>query len=99
MNVYPRIVEEVLYRHPAVREAAVVGEPDPLHGEAVVAWVALAAGASADAALVRAFCREHLGRHEIPRRVYFVDALPRTATGKVLKRELRRHGERERGVE
>ncbi len=98
MNVYPRIVEECLARHPAVREVAVVGERDELHGELVVAHVALKEGAAADAGQLRAWCREHLGRHEIPRRIDLVPALPRNAAGKVLKRELRRQGELERGV-
>jgi long-chain acyl-CoA synthetase len=98
MNVYPRIVEECLARHPAVREVAVVGERDELHGEMVVAHVALKEGAAAEAAALRAWCREHLGRHEIPRRIVLVPALPRNAAGKVLKRELRRQGELERGV-
>ena len=98
MNVYPRIVEECLARHAAVREVAVVGERDELHGEMVVAHVALKDGEVADAGVLRAWCREHLGRHEIPRRFVLVPALPRNAAGKVLKRELRRQGELERGV-
>jgi long-chain acyl-CoA synthetase len=59
----------------------------------------VAEGASLDAATVRAWCREHLGQHEVPRRVQFRSALPRNAAGKVLKRELRREGEIERGVD
>ncbi|MCU0834923.1 MAG: long-chain fatty acid--CoA ligase [Chromatiaceae bacterium] len=99
MNVYPRMVEEVLYRHPAVVEAAVVGEPHALHGEIPVAFVVIKPQAAADAAALRDWCREHLGRHEVPRRVMLVEALPRNAAGKVLKRELRRQGEVERGVD
>ncbi len=99
MNVYPRIVEEVLYRHPAVREAAVVGAPDERHGEVPVAYVALQPGAEADAAALRAFCRESLGRHEVPRRVVFLPDLPKNAAGKILKRALRTDGERERGID
>jgi long-chain acyl-CoA synthetase len=99
MNVYPRMVEEVLYRLPGVAEAAVVGEPHESHGEIPVAHVVVAEGASLDAATVRAWCREHLGQHEVPRRVQFRSALPRNAAGKVLKRELRREGEIERGVD
>ena len=98
MNVYPRVIEEVLFKHPAVREAAVVGEPDALHGEKAVAFVALQDGASATESDIRAFCREHLGRHEIPRNVRIVPSLPRNAAGKVLKRELRKAGEIERGI-
>ena len=99
MNVYPRIVEECLVRHPAVREAAVVGERDPLHGEIPVAHVAAREGAAVTESELRAWCRDHLGRHEIPRRFVLTPALPRNAAGKVLKRELRRQGELERGVD
>jgi long-chain acyl-CoA synthetase len=99
MNVYPRIIEELLYRHPAVREAAVVGEPDELHGEIPVAYVSLKPGTAVTEPALRAFCRESLGRHEIPRRVVFMADLPKNAAGKIVKRELRRHGELERGVD
>lgn len=98
MNVYPRVIEEVLYRHPAIAEAAVVGDPEPLHGEVPVAHVALKPDATATAAEIRGWCRQNLGRHEIPRRVILHAALPRNAAGKILKRELRRGGEHERGV-
>jgi long-chain acyl-CoA synthetase len=99
MNVYPRVVEETLYRHPAVAEAAVVGEPHPLHGEIPVAFVVLTPGADADAGELKAWCRSHLGRHEIPRRILLRESLPKNAAGKILKRELRRGGELERGVD
>lgn len=99
MNVYPRVIEEILYQHPAVREAAVVGEPDRLHGEIPVAFIALKEGAAANVAELRAFCREHLGRHEVPRKVFFRPDLPKNAAGKILKRELRLAGELERGVD
>jgi long-chain acyl-CoA synthetase len=99
MNVYPRVIEELLHKHPAVREAAVVGEPDELHGEIPVAFVGLKEGQSATPAELRAYCRDNLGRHEIPRKFNVVPALPRNAAGKVLKRELRKQGEIERGVD
>jgi long-chain acyl-CoA synthetase len=99
MNVYPRVIEEVLYRHPAVAEVALVGHPDPLHGEVPVAYVALRPGTVLSAAEVRAWCKQYLGRHEVPRRVLFRETLPKNATGKVLKRELRREGEVARGVD
>jgi long-chain acyl-CoA synthetase len=99
MNIYPRVVEEVLVRHPGVSEAAVVGEPHRLHGEIPVAFVTVSAGQQADAADLKAWCREHLGSHEIPRRIEVLDALPKNAAGKILKRELRRSGEVERGVD
>ncbi len=99
MNVYPRMIEEVLYRHPAVREAAVIGEPNALHGEIPVAFVVLKEGETATAQAVRAFCRESLGLHEVPRKVFFRPELPKNAAGKILKRELRTDGEYERGVD
>jgi len=98
MNVYPRVIEEVLHAHPAVAEAAVVGDPDPRHGEVPVAHLALKPDAAVTVADLRDWCRSRLGRHEIPRRVEFHDALPRNAAGKILKRELRQAGEQERGV-
>ncbi|NEX20035.1 long-chain fatty acid--CoA ligase [Thiorhodococcus mannitoliphagus] len=98
MNVYPRVLEEVLYRHPDVAEAAVVGDPDARHGEVPVAYVTLHPGSTATPATLRAYCREHLGKHEIPRRVLIRETLPKSSTGKILKRELRRSGELERGV-
>ncbi len=98
MNVYPRVIEEVLYAHPAVAEAAVVGDADRRHGEVPVAHVVLRPGGCADAAALRAWCRERLGRHEVPRRILLRETLPKNAAGKILKRELRRTGEHERGV-
>jgi long-chain acyl-CoA synthetase len=83
MNVYPRVVEEVLYQHPGLAEAAVVGEPDALHGEVPVAYVVPLPGAAIDVADVKAFCRESLGRHEVPRRVVIVDALPKNGGGEI----------------
>ncbi len=88
-NVYPREVEEVLYEHPAVAEAAVIGIPDDMLGEEVGAAVALKPGASATADELRAFVRERLAAYKYPRRVWLVDALPKGATGKILKREIR----------
>jgi len=99
MNVYPRMIEEVLYRHPDVAEAAVVGEPHDLHGEIPVAYVVLQAGTMLGSGELRNWCREHLGRHEVPRKLLLRESLPRNAAGKILKRELRRHGELERGVD
>jgi long-chain acyl-CoA synthetase len=99
MNVYPRVVEEVLYRAPAVLEAAVVGEPHELHGEIPVAYVVLREGHVMTQREIRAFCRENLGRHEVPRRIYLLPALPKNAAGKILKRALSGRGEVERGVD
>ena len=99
MNVYPRQLEEVLYQLPAIAEAAVVGEPHPSHGEIVVVHVVAKEGLSLSTAEVKAFCRERLGQHQQPRKVVIHDSLPKNATGKILKRELRKHGEIERGVD
>lgn len=99
MNVYPRVIEEILYQFEPIREAAVVGEPHDLHGEIPVAYVALKEAGTADAASIRAFCREYLGPHEVPRKVHILQELPKTATGKIVKRELRKHGEHERGID
>jgi len=98
MNVYPRVIEEVLYTFPSIHEAAVIGEPHKLHGEIPVAYVALKAGASATAKDIHAFCRENIGRHKVPRKVFFLPELPKNAAGKILKRALRKDGEIERGV-
>jgi long-chain acyl-CoA synthetase len=88
-NVYPREVEEVLYRHAAVAEAAVIGVPHEALGEEVVAVVALRSGAYATAEELVLFCRQHLAAYKHPREVRFVEALPKGPTGKILKRELR----------
>jgi long-chain acyl-CoA synthetase len=88
MNVYPRQVEEVLYGFGPIREAAVVGQPHPVHGEIPVAYVVLQEGASTSEAEIRAHCRTALGRHEVPRKIHILEALPKNAAGKILKREL-----------
>ncbi|MCU1502060.1 MAG: hypothetical protein JWM12_1414 [Ilumatobacteraceae bacterium] len=88
-NVYSREVEEVLYQHPAVAEAAVIGLPDALWGENVVAVIQRRAGTDATEAELIAFCRDSLAGYKKPKRVVFVDELPRNAAGKILKRELR----------
>jgi long-chain acyl-CoA synthetase len=98
MNVYPRVIEEILYQHPAVREAAVVGEPSGLHGEIPVAYVAAKEGKNPTAAELRGHCREFLGRHEVPRKIVFMPDLPKNAAGKIVKRALRKQGEIERGI-
>jgi long-chain acyl-CoA synthetase len=91
-NVYPREVEEVLLRMPGIAQAAVIGLPDPLHGEEVCAVLVRdpAADPAPTAEDVVAYAKEHLARHKYPRRVEFADALPLGPSHKVLKRELRR---------
>jgi long-chain acyl-CoA synthetase len=88
-NVYPREVEEVLYAHPAVAEAAVVGMRDPLMGEEVCAFVALKAGATADAEALIDFCRSRLAKYKCPREMRFLPSLPKNPVGKILRKELR----------
>jgi long-chain acyl-CoA synthetase len=87
-NVYPREIEEVLYEHPAVREAAVVGIPHPQLGEEVGAAVALKAGVEIAPGELRAFVRDRVAAYKYPRQVWIVAALPKGPTGKILKREI-----------
>ncbi|MGK5679188.1 long-chain-fatty-acid--CoA ligase [Actinoplanes sp. URMC 104] len=88
-NVYPREVEEALARHPAVQQVAVIGVPDPVHGEEICAVVVAAPGAVTAEELIE-WSREKLGRHKYPRQVRFAESLPLGPSFKVLKRELRR---------
>ncbi len=99
MNVYPRIVEEVLYRLEGVGEAAVIGEPHPTHGEIPVAYVVVKNGSELNESVIRRWCQDHLGGYQAPRKVYLVQELPKNASGKILKRELSRKGEIERGID
>jgi long-chain acyl-CoA synthetase len=87
-NVYPREIEEVIYEHPAVREAAVIGVPDDQLGEEVGAAVALKADAECSEDELREHVKEHVAAYKYPRKVWFVDELPKGPTGKVLKREI-----------
>jgi long-chain acyl-CoA synthetase len=88
-NVYPREIEEVLYEHPAVAEAAVIGIPHPTLGEEIGAAAALKPGASATPDELRAFVKARVAAYKYPRHVWLVDALPKGATGKILRREVR----------
>jgi long-chain acyl-CoA synthetase len=87
-NVYPREIEEVLYEHPAVSEAAVVGVEDPSMGEEVGAAVVVKPGEDGDADAIRDFVKERVAAYKYPRRIWFVDELPKGPTGKILKREI-----------
>ena len=88
LKVFPREVEEVLYEHPAVREAAAIPAPDPMKGEVVKAYVALREGAAASPEDLIAFCRQRLAPHKVPKAVEFRDTLPKTLIGKILRRAL-----------
>jgi len=88
-KVFPREVEEVLSRHDAVREVAVVGVEDTVRGEAVKAFVVLNAGASVEVEALRSLCRESLASYKVPEVIEFIEALPRNPTGKILKKDLR----------
>ncbi|UVI37322.1 class I adenylate-forming enzyme family protein [Brevibacterium spongiae] len=88
-KVWPREVEDVLYTHPAVQEAAVVGIPDDYRGEDVAAFVTLQPGAEATAQEIMTFCREKLASYKAPHQVTFIDQLPKTSSGKILRRTIR----------
>ena len=88
-NVYPRDIEEALFDHPAVQEAAVIGIPDPKYGEAVKAVVVLRHGAAVSKETLIDHCRERLAKYKVPVEIEFRDALPKNNIGKVLKNELR----------
>jgi len=88
-NVYSTEVENVLYEHPAILEAAVIGIPDEKWGEAVHACVVLKEGMTATEEEIIAFCKENLARYKAPKSVEFLSALPRTGSGKIYKKGLR----------
>ena len=98
-NIYPREIDDLLYAHPAVAAAAVVGVPDELYGEEVAAFIVLQGGASVSEQEVIEFCRERLADFKCPKRVYFVDDIPKGPTGKLLKRALARLIPREHSAE
>jgi len=87
-NIYPREIEEVLYRHPKIKEAAVVGIPSGYRGETVKAYIVLKEGETATDDEIKQYCRENLARYKVPEIIEFRDELPRSAVGKVLKRVL-----------
>ncbi|QKW09867.1 AMP-binding protein [Streptomyces sp. NA04227] len=91
-KVWPREVEDALYEHPAVHEAAVIGVPDDYRGETVAAYVSLKAGRSAGQEELIAFCRERLAAYKCPRRIHLVADLPKTQSGKIRRAALRESG-------
>ncbi|HEY2245317.1 MAG TPA: AMP-binding protein [Xanthobacteraceae bacterium] len=84
-NVYPREIEEFLYRHPKIQDVQVIGVPDERYGEEICAWVKLRPGVSANEEEIRAFCRDQIAHYKVPRYIKFVDEFPMTVTGKIQK--------------
>jgi long-chain acyl-CoA synthetase len=88
-NIYPAEIERVISDHPSVSMVAVGRQPDELKGEVARAYIVLKDGATADADSILAFCRAHLAAYKVPRSIKFVPDLPKTSTGKVLRRQLK----------
>jgi len=88
-NIYPRDVDEVLFTHPKVNEACVIGVPDQYSGERIKAFVVLKEGETADPEEIIEFCKQNLVKYKVPKYVEFVDDLPKSAVGKILRKELR----------
>jgi fatty-acyl-CoA synthase len=84
-NVYPREIEEFLYRHPKIQDVQVIGVPDDRYGEEICAWVKLRPGVAASEEEIRAFCRDQIAHYKVPRYIKFVDEFPITVTGKIQK--------------
>ena len=97
-NIYPREIEEFLFTHPAVEQAAVFGIPDAKYGEELAAWIKLKSGGRTTEQELRDFCRKHLAHFKVPRYVRFVDAFPQTVTGKIQKFRMREMMKEELGL-
>ena len=93
-NIFPRDIEEILYKHPAVAEAAAIGKSDELMGEEVLAYVVLKPGVEAAAEELIEHCRSHLAKYKCPKQIEFIDSMPKTPIGKIQKKELRKLAER-----
>jgi fatty-acyl-CoA synthase len=98
-NIYPREIEELLYTHPAIQDAQVIGVPDERFGEEVCAWVIVKEGATLEEESLREWCRERIARYKVPRYVRFVGEFPLTVTGKVQKFRMREVEIAERDLE
>ncbi len=88
-NIYPREIEEFLYRHPAIQDVQVVGVPDAKYGEELCAWIIVKPGQTLDEDAVRAFCKGQIAHYKVPRHIRFVDSFPMTVTGKIQKFKIR----------
>jgi fatty-acyl-CoA synthase len=97
-NVYPREIEEFLFRHPKVQSVQVFGVPDQKYGEEVCAWIVLKPGQSATEEEIRDYCRDQIAHYKIPRYIRFVDEMPMTITGKVQKFVMRDQMTQELGL-
>ncbi len=89
-NVYPREIEEYLFRHPKIEDVQVIGVPDPKYGEEICAWVKLRAGETSSLEEIAGFCKGQIAHYKVPRYVRFVDGFPMTVTGKIQKFEMRK---------
>ena len=98
-NVYPREIEEFLYRHPKIQDVQVIGVPDPKYGEELCAWIILKSGQELSEDEVREFCKGQIAHYKIPRYIRFVDAFPMTITGKIQKFVMRNVMKQELGLE
>ena len=98
-NIYPREVEEFLYRHPKIEDVQVFGVPDHRFGEELCAWIKVRGGESLTADEVRDFCRDQIAHYKVPRNIRFVDEFPMTVTGKVQKFVMREETIRELGLD
>jgi fatty-acyl-CoA synthase len=98
-NIYPREIEEVLYHHPKIQEAAVIGVPDQVWGESVKAMVVLKKGETIEEKEVIEYCKNHLASYKKPKSVEFVEDLPRNPSGKVLKKTLKEKYIHQKGEE
>jgi fatty-acyl-CoA synthase len=98
-NIYPREIEEFLYRHPAVSDVQVIGVPDRKYGEELCAWIILRPGTTASEDEIREFCRGRIAHYKVPRYIRFVDAFPMTITGKIQKFVMRDAMKRELGID
>ena len=97
-NLYPREIEEFLYRHPRIQDVQVVGVPDQRFGEELCAWIIAKPGQTLDEDEVRAFCKGKIAHYKVPRYMKFVDAFPMTITGKIQKFKIRELMQQELGL-
>jgi long-chain acyl-CoA synthetase len=88
-NIYPNEIDDILFCHPKIAEACTIGIPDQYRGETVKSYIVLNEGETMDAAEIEAFCRESLAPYKIPKQVEFIDELPKSSVGKILRRALK----------